>query len=87
MEFKSPIKLSGEVLHMGFDDDQVFPPEGRLKFKCGRSFFYWKVARVDTESFKKSRPETQTSKSKGAALFDSPEKQDSPGQEDGMEDL
>ena len=76
MEFKSPIKLSGEVLHKGFDDGLVFPIGGKVAFKSGRSFFYWKVARVDTESFKKSRAATQTNKSKGASLFDSPDKQE-----------
>lgn len=70
MEFKSPIKLSGEVLHMGFDDTLVFPIEGTIKFQSGQSFFYWKVARVDTESFKKGRPNQQSTRSKGASLFD-----------------
>lgn len=73
LKFKSPVELAGEVLHKGIEDTQQLPPE-RLKFSSGRNFFYWKVARVDTESYKKGKAEKKGGKSQGASLFDSPEK-------------
>ena len=82
LQFKAPVKLSGDVLYRAFEEDCRFPLAGKVKFRSGRHFFFWKVARVDTESFKKGKHEKRTAKSVGATLFDdeSPSKMESDGE-------
>jgi hypothetical protein len=78
--FPDPIKLSGEVLHKGFEDTCSFPIGGKIPFQSGNRYFYYKVARTDTEVFKRGKRETREKQSAGAALFE-----DESGAEDGTE--
>lgn len=74
LKFDKGIELSGEELHPNFSDKLMLPIEGTLKFSSGNRFFYYKVARLDTESMK-SRKKEKKNKSEGASMFeDSPEK-------------
>ena len=69
--FPSPIKLSGEVLHKGFEEHCSFPIGGKIAFVSGSYYIFFKVARTDIEFFKKGKRETKgKKKSAGAALFE-----------------
>ena len=71
MQFKAPVRLSGEVLYDQFEEDLLVPLCAKIKFVSDHIFFVWKVARIDTESFKKGKHTPKTKKSAGAAMMDS----------------
>ena len=75
LEFKSPVKLDAKRIHEKFNDSTgQLPIEGKFKFASGNTFIYFRIARTDTESYKRGKG-ADVAKSKGAALFeDSPEK-------------
>ena len=79
VQFPKPIQLSGEVLfnNKEFEETHLLPVCGRVPFKSKSSVFYWKVARIDTESFKKGKTEVKEKKSAGAALFEDDSSPDS----------
>lgn len=82
LNFKSPVVLSAECIHPGIEDTQQLPLKGNLKFRGGRTHVYFTVARTDTESFKRGKHEKKQHRSVGAALFDSPQKDEDDDDDD-----
>ena len=69
LEFKPPVRLSGEVLYANFDDKLEVPICGMAQFKSGKNYFVWPVARTDTEDFKRGKHHEEAGISAGSAMF------------------
>ena len=69
LQFKPPVKLSGEVLYPNFEETLTVPNTKKVKFRGGARFIVWEIARVDTDSFKRGKREAKKGQSSGADLF------------------
>ena len=72
LQFMLPIKLLGEVTCTSFEEHLHFPITGVLRHDSSKNYFYWRIAKVDTESLKKGKHQKKTTRSAGTALFDDP---------------
>lgn len=81
IKFKGGVQLDGTVLDESFSEENPRLLASKMVVD-GKGKMYWKIARVDTESYKKGKTETDVAESRGASLWDSPDKAESGGMDD-----